>query len=95
MTKKFFIVARHTQSLRNSKRPDQGFVTNESIMITKNVKNRDYSEAAIILDVAQGKVIKNRYNDRSFEDLYVYFVTHYSDHINRWLKANSSNAQIV
>lgn len=85
------MIAKHIEVLRNPKKPEEGMMTNESFYIKKNLKNSDLSEASIILDVTNGKVVKNRYTDRSFQDLYTYFVTHYSNYINRWTKDKSGN----
>ena len=85
-----FLVARYTEVLKNVKRPTDGFQNNESIVITKNLKDRDLSEASVILDVKNNKVIKNRYNDRPFDELWIYYVTHYGEYINKWINAQRS-----
>lgn len=85
-----FLVARYTEVLKNVKRPTDGFQNNESIVITKNLKDRDLSEASVILDVKNNKVIKNRYNDRPFDELWIYYVTHYGEYINKWINAQKS-----
>lgn len=85
-----FLVARYTEVLKNVKRPSDGFQNNESIVITKNLKDRDLSEASVILDVKNNKVIKNRYNDRPFDELWIYYVTHYGEYINKWINAQKS-----
>ena len=90
MHKKMFLVARYTEVLKNVKRPTDGFQNNESIVITKNLKDRDLSEASVILDVKNNKVIKNRYNDRPFDELWIYYVTHYGEYINKWINAQRS-----
>jgi hypothetical protein len=90
MHKKMFLVARYTEVLKNVKRPTDGFQNNESIVITKNLKDRDLSEASVILDVKNNKVIKNRYNDRPFDELWIYYVTHYGEYINKWINAQKS-----
>lgn len=90
MANKMFMVARHIQVLRNPKNPKEGFMNNESFVITKNLKNKDYQEASIILDVANQKIIKNRFSERTFNDMFEYFSTHYSDYINKWLNGQSS-----
>lgn len=85
-----FLVARYTEVLKNVKRPSDGFQNNESIVITKNLKDRDLSEASVILDVKNNRVIKNRYNDRPFDELWIYYVTHYGEYINKWIYAQRS-----
>ena len=80
-----FLVATHKQLLRNPKNPKEGFMTNEYIRVDKKLKNKDYTEASIILDVAQQKVLKNRFSEREFPELYAYFISHYGDQINQWI----------
>jgi hypothetical protein len=85
---RMFLVSRHTKALRNPKSPFRGenaFMDNEAVVITKNLKNKDYSEASVILDVAEQKVIKNRFTERPFDELWTYFLKHYGDYINQWL----------
>ena len=86
-----FLIARHTQTLRNPKNTAQGMMTNESFHVTNKVKNKDLSEASIILDVAEQKIIKNRYSERTFDDLFLYFMTHYKDHIQKWLDGRNKS----
>ena len=85
-----FLVARYTETLKDKQRQSEGLQHNESVVITKNLKTRDYSEASVILDVANSKVIKNRFNDRPFEELWMYYITYYGEYINKWI-----NAQII
>ena len=87
---RMFLIAKHIQSPRNPKNPAEGFKTDEIFAVAKNVKNREYSEASIILDVAKQKIVKNRYTERSFDELFAYFMTHYKDQINKWLDAQKS-----
>lgn len=93
MKTKMFLVAKYTQVLRNpnsNDRSEQAFKHNESMILTKNVKTRDFAEAAVILDVAQAKVIKNRFNDRPFDELYKYYISNYGEYINRWINAQKN-----
>lgn len=87
MANRMFLVARYTDVLRNKKKPQEGFRHDESIVITKNLKSRDKSEASVILDVSNRTVVKNRFNERPFEELWSYYVQHYGDYINQWLKS--------
>ena len=91
---KMFIVAKYPQTLRNpasSNKPGIGknqaaWQHNEEVKCVKNLKTRDATEASVILDVANEKVIKNRFNDnRDFQELYRYYLEHYADYINRWV----------
>ena len=84
---KMYMIAKHTQVLRNPKNHKEGFMTNESFNVSHKLKNSDHSEASIIIECSEQKIIKNRFPDRNFEELYGYFATHYSDHINRWINA--------
>ena len=83
-----FLVARHTQSLRDpmsSDRSPKAYMDNEAVVITKNLKTKDYAEASVILDIAQQKVVKNRFSERPFSELWAYFIQHYGQYINQWL----------
>ena len=88
-----FFVIKHQQVLRNRKNPAEGFMNNESFHITKNLSRRDNTESSIILDVANQKIIKNRFGEKTFEELFKYAATHYSEYINKWLRANTNEAQ--
>jgi hypothetical protein len=92
---KFFIIASYSRTLKNpahsSKinigKDESAWQQNEAIKCAKNLKSRDYSEAGVILDVANQKVIKNRYSDdKPFGELFEYYLTHYKEYINGWLK---------
>jgi hypothetical protein len=85
---KMYMIVKHIKVLRDPKNPQQGFMDNESFHITKNPKKKDYEEASIILDVANQKIVKNRFSERSFDDLFKYMGTHYEEYINKWLRAN-------
>jgi hypothetical protein len=85
---KMYMIVKHIKVLRDPRNPQQGFMDNESFHITKNPKKKDYEEASIILDVANQKIIKNRFSERSFDDLFKYMSTHYEEYINKWLRAN-------
>ena len=89
MTKMYMIV-KHIKVLKDPKKPNLGFMDNESFHITKNPKKKDYEEASIILDVANQKIIKNRFTERSFADLFGNLSKHYSDYINKWINAQES-----
>jgi hypothetical protein len=87
---KMYMIIKHIKVLKDPKKPAQGFMDNESFHITKNPKKRDYEEASIILDVANQKIVKNRFSERSFDDLFKYMSTHYSEYINKWINAQES-----
>jgi hypothetical protein len=91
MVKMFFVI-KHHQVLRNPKNHKEGFVNNESFHITKNLSKRDNTEASVILDIANQKIIKNRFEDRTFEELFKYAAMHYADYINKWTQTNSYEA---
>jgi len=84
-----FFIAKHIQVQRNPKNPAEGTMTNELFAVAKKVKTREFSEASIIIDVAEQKVVKNRFTERSFDELFAYFMTHYKDQINKWLNAQN------
>ena len=83
------MIAKHTKVLRNPKKPSEGFVTNESFEISKNLKSKVLSEASIILDIAEHKIVKNRFPDRDFDELFKYFSMHYADYINKWVNGQN------
>jgi hypothetical protein len=82
-----FLIAKHIQSPRNPMDLSEGYKTDEIFAVAKNVKSREFSEASIIIDVAQQKIVKNRFTERTFDELFAYFMTHYKDQINKWLNA--------
>jgi hypothetical protein len=90
---KFYIVATYINVLRGhtkthiaglSKDP-QNWQSNEMVKCTKNLKTRDLTEGWVILDVAKNTVIKNRLNEKNYEELYNYYVSNFGDYINDWL----------
>lgn len=87
MSNRMFLIAKHIQSPRNPMDLSEGYKTDEIFAVTKNVKSREFSEASIIIDVAQQKIVKNRFTERTFDELFAYFMTHYKDQINKWLNA--------
>lgn len=84
---KMFLIAKYPQTLRNGKQNE--WQNNEEVKCVRNLKTRDLTEASVVLDVANEKVVKNRFNDNNdFKELYNYYLTHYSDYINRWVTGN-------
>jgi len=93
---KMFIVAKYPQTLRNPKdssktaigKNHSAWQNNEEVKCVKNLKTKDQTEASVILDVANERVLKNRFNENmDFEELYKYYLEHYSDYINSWINA--------
>lgn len=96
MSGRMFIIARYPQTLRNPKDSvKQGigsnhaaWQNNEEVVCRKSLRSRDQVEASVILDVANQKIIKNRFeSDRDFNELYQYYLSHYADYINSWVNA--------
>ena len=96
---RMFIVAKYVQTLRDPRsshvkhigKVPTAWQNNEEVRCVRNLKTRDLTEASVILDVANEKVVKNRFNDNNdFKELYNYYLTHYSDYINRWVTGNRS-----
>lgn len=94
MSKRFFIVAKYPQTLRDPRISHRaGLATNhaawqnnEEVKCSKNLKTKDLTEASVILDVANQKVVKNRFDsDRNFDELFQYYMSNYADYINSWL----------
>ena len=95
---KMFIIAKYPVTIRDprhSHTKNVGMIptawqNNEEVKCVKNLKTKDWTEASVILDVANGKVVKNRFNDNDdFQKLYEYYLQHYSDYINRWVITNT------
>jgi hypothetical protein len=85
---KMFLIAKYPVTLKDGKQNQ--WQNNEEVRCVKNLKTRDLTESSVILDVANGKVVKNRFNDNSdFVELYKYYLTHYSEYINRWVATNA------
>jgi hypothetical protein len=81
---RMFIVAKYPQSLKDGKQ--NNWQNNEEVRCVKNLKTRDLTEASVVLDVANEKVIKNRFNENTdFGELYKYYLSHYADYINKWV----------
>lgn len=56
----------------------------EQVSLTRNLKNRDFSTAKIILDLANRRVIKNGWsNGQDFDALYTYFEGSYPDYTTK------------
>lgn len=85
------MIARHSEVLRDTRNQSKGFMTNEAFSMSRNLKKKDYAEASIIIDIPNQKIIKSRFPERSFNDLFSYFTQHYSDYINKWLNGKSSS----
>jgi len=86
MAKMFFVV-NHYKVLKNNKNPKEGYSTNEAFKVTKNLKTKDYTDASIILDIGKEEIVKNRFPDRTYTELFSYLMNHYKDHIQKWLDA--------
>lgn len=57
-------------------------ITNEQVALAKSLKNRDYTMASIILDLRNRKVFKDSLkSEKSFDELFAYFVNAYPDHL--------------
>lgn len=53
----------------------------EQVTVCKNLKNRDYTIAKIILDLGNKKVVKDGWDTkRSFDELFVYFNQEYKQY---------------
>ena len=81
---KMFIIAKYPQTLKDGKQNQ--WQNNEEVRCVKNIKTRDMTEASVVLDIANSKVVKNRFNENAnFEELYNYYLSHYADYINKWV----------
>jgi hypothetical protein len=80
---KLFLVAYYYQrpSEKRVRTNRSGWMNNEKnvafdeqVALTKNLSNRDYDMAKVILDMVHKKVIKNGWNTtKSFDDMFLYF----------------------
>lgn len=90
MSKNFFIVATYSRSLRNPRsadRSENAWQDDEKIECCKNVKGSKLTQASVVLDVTNQRVIKNRFdNGRGFAELYAYYLESNADYINQWLQ---------
>ena len=91
---KFFIVATYTRTLRDPRQSHVkgignnlgAWADNEMIRCTKRLSKKDQTESSIILDVANKKIIKDRFESgKSFDEMYAYYLTNFADYINDWL----------
>ena len=96
---KMYIVAKYIQTLRDPKtahlpgigKRSGAWQNDEVVKCVRNLKTKEEVEASVILDVANERVIKNRFNDNNnFEQLYAYYLSHYADYINSWVNAQRS-----
>lgn len=95
MAGRMFIIARYPQTLRNPRDASKAGIgsnhaawqNNEEVICRKSIRPKDQIEASVILDVANQRVVKNRFNENTnFDELYKYFLEHYADYIDRWIK---------
>ncbi len=89
-----FIVAKYLQTLRNPhdahkqdiSKKHSAWQNNEEVYCKRSLKTKDLTEASVILDVRNQKVLKNRLGENhDFAELYKYYLTHYADYINAWV----------
>ena len=101
MSKRFYIIAKYPQTLRNPKmshmqgtgKNHAAWQNNEELKCAKNLKTRDLTEASVILDVGNQKVVKDRFDSgRQFDELFQYYMSNYADYINSWLNVQLSRS---
>lgn len=94
-----YIVSRYFQTLRKPTDSTQKSIgknpsawqSNEEVRCRRSLKSTDLVEAAVILDVRNQKVVKNRFGDnQDFGELYKYYLSHYADYINSWVNEQRS-----
>jgi hypothetical protein len=89
MTKQFYIVATYLEVPKEThkliKKP--AMQTNETLRCTHKLTKRDQTYSSVILDVANQRVVKNRFSEtKTFDELYQYYITNFGDYINDYLK---------
>ncbi len=84
--KKLYMIAQYFQVPKNPRRTftkeygkdPNNLAFNESVIISRSVKNRDLSSANVILNITDKKVVKcNLRRDASYDDLYRYYKNNY------------------
>lgn len=94
MMAKFYIVATYTRTLRDPRQSSvkgignniNAWADNEMVRCTKRLSRRDQTESSVILDVANGVVLKDRLDSgKTFAEFYAYYLTNFGDYINDWL----------
>ena len=68
---------------------------NESMVIVDRIKSRHQQEATIILDILEGKVIKNRFDEAGDGKVFAYYFERYKDDITKaiqdWARKSPDN----
>jgi hypothetical protein len=56
----------------------------EELLVTYGLKNKDFLSARIVLNISQGRVERNSFqNDKTFEELFNYFYSNNKDELNQ------------
>lgn len=91
-----YIVITHsfTPNKSENKKPDEGnWLVNESCEFVDEIKNRMTTDATVILDYTNKKVIKNRTESTDYHTIYDYIAGRYPDKIKqlKWVLNGKNN----
>jgi hypothetical protein len=91
-TKDVYLVAKYSAHPRKKHATAQpGYMKNpgnikwdEELLVTYGLKNKDFLSARIVLNISQGRVERNSFqNDKTFEELFNYFYSNNKDELNQ------------
>lgn len=91
-TKDIYLVAKYSAHPRKKHATAQpGYMKNpgnikwdEELLVTHGLKNKDFLSARIVLNISQGRVERNSFqNDKTFEELFNYFYSNNKDELNQ------------
>ena len=61
---------------------DINMATDERVEFLFSVKNKHIYSATIILDIINKKIVKSRYGDKTYDELYDYFYKYYKERLD-------------
>lgn len=85
----FYLIASHIDNIRNNSLPKDDpnyWITTETIRLATSIKKKENTSASVILDMGNQKILKDRFGKRNFKEWQDYFLTHYQNQIDGWLK---------
>jgi len=101
--KGIFLIARYVQRPKDPsmtrfkeymKDPDN-MQWDEQVQVAAKVRNKDMTEAQVILNLVEGKVVRNSFNDNDFPTLFKYFYEGYEQYIHDAVHAINPNLNLV
>lgn len=61
-------------------------VIDEQAEFVTSLKNRHIVNASVIIDLVNQKLVKNRFDEKTYEELYEHFYAAYKDRVDLFLK---------